>query len=229
MDTVFIETKKEFSEEDRSKAKREIDEFIKEHPKITGIGLAASLQYLDMIPFAKDEFEKKGIKVHTSSGNKAVHEAQILGCDISALTKTEKKVDAFFILSSGRFHAVQAAIESNKPVFVYDTFSIKEIRKEEIESMKKKRLGAVKRFLSSKEIGIIVSTKQGQENMKEALKIKAILEKKGKRAYLFVADTINIGELENFACQSWINTACPALTLDSTKIVNWKEVNEFFG
>jgi 2-(3-amino-3-carboxypropyl)histidine synthase len=176
------------------------------------------------MPFLKQELEKGGVKVFTSKGNIARYPSQVLGCDVLAARNIEKYVDAFILLSDGRFHALQLA--TNKPIFILDENFVR-IDKEEIEYMRRKRLAAIKKFLASDKIGIIVSTKPGQERLKEALKIKNILERKRKKVFVFVADTINPAELENFQCHAWLNMACPALVLDSSEIVNWQDVKKF--
>lgn len=231
MEIMFIEARKKPDAEAEKQIQKAAEEFKKNFHEIRKIGLLASLQYLDFLPVIKKELENSGIRALTGKGRLAKYPAQVLGCDINAAKNIEDKVQAFILISTGRFHAIQIAKEINKPVFILNAAaekgSIQQIKKEDIEGMKRKRLGAVKRFLASNEIGIIVSTKHGQNSMKEALKIKGMLEKKGKKAFLFIADTINIDELENFSCETWINTACPALTLDSAKIVNWQEIEKF--
>ncbi|MBS3090441.1 diphthamide synthesis protein [Candidatus Pacearchaeota archaeon] len=228
MEFMFIEARKIFSQEEIEQVKQAVKNFAKNNPKIRRIGMAASLQYLGLLPIIGEELEKNKISAVTSRGNLAKHEAQILGCDINATKNIEKKVQAFLLASNGKFHALQLANSTSKPIFILSGGIIAKISKEEIESMRKKRLGAIKNFLASKEIGIIVSTKPGQNKIKDVKKIKEMLEKQGKKAFLFIADTIDINELENFSCEAWINTACPALILDSTKIVNWNEVEKFF-
>ncbi|MFH0831848.1 MAG: diphthamide synthesis protein [archaeon] len=224
---IFAEARRKFSAEEEEDARTAVKNFLKNNPQLKSIGLTASLQYLGLLPVLTEEFEKNRIKVITSKGNLTRHEAQVLGCDVNAAKNIGKKVDIFLLAGSGKFHAVQIADATSKQVFILSGNRIEKLKTEEIEIMKRKRLGAIKNFLAGKEIGIIVSTKPGQENMEEALKIKNILEKKGRKAFLFIADTININELENFLCQSWVNTACPALVLDSAKIVNWNEVSKF--
>ena len=228
MDFMFIEARKKFSQEEIEQVKQAVENFAKNNPKIKTIGIVASLQYLGLLSLIKEELEKNKIQAITNKGKLTEHEAQVLGCDINAAKNIEERVQAFLLASNGRFHALQLANATSKPVFLLSGYEITELNREEIENMKRKRLGAVKNFLASKETGIIISTKPGQNKIKEAVKIKGMFEKQGKKAFLFIADTININELENFTCQSWINTACPALILDSSKIVNWNEVKRFF-
>jgi len=68
-------------------------------------------------------------------------------------------------------------------------------------------------FLNSEKIGILISTKPGQENLKKALSLKNKL--KNKKSYFFLADEIDTRQFENFSdINAWINTACPRLDFE---------------
>jgi len=177
-----------------------LKELEKKLPPI--IYIAYSIQYKNLA-----EEIKKSIK------KKVAGFSQVLGC---SKIKTSSPI---LLISSGRFHAINLALQGNK-VYIFDNFSIREIDSKEIEIIKKKEKAKYLKLLSSDNIGIIVSIKDGQENLKSAEKIKEQLEKKGKKASIFVSDNINPQELENFSCDIWINTACPGLSLDSDKIIN---------
>jgi len=224
MKVLFVEARKR-KDIDEKKA---VGEFLGSN-KIKRIGIAASVQYLGLAGDFKKEFEKNEVKVYSARGSKTAYESQIIGCDTNAALSVNNKVDAFVILSDGRFHAVQLALRTNKRVFVLQGESLGLIEQKEVEVIRKKRNAAVVNFLHSDKVGVIVSTKPGQQRLKEALKIKGRLEKNGKKAFLFIADTISIYELENFPCKSWVNTACSAMTLDSSRIVNTEEVEKFLG
>ena len=83
------------------------------------------------------------------------------------------------------------------------------------------------KFLSSKEIGIIVSTKLYQNRLKEALVLKDKIEKLGKKALLFICDNVSIQETENFSLPVYINTACPGLDKDNYKILNYIDILQY--
>lgn len=224
MKVLFVEARKK-KDIDEKKA---VKEFLSSN-RIKKIGIAASVQYLNLAGDFKREFGKNGVKVYSARGSKTAYEGQIIGCDINAALSVNSKVDAFAVLSDGKFHAVQLALRTNKRVFVLQGESLGLIEQKEVEAIRKKRNAAVVNFLHSNKVGIIVSVKPGQQKLREALKIKEMLENKGKKAFLFLADTINICELENFQCKSWVNTACSAITLDSNRIVNTEEVEKFLG
>ena len=73
------------------------------------------------------------------------------------------------------------------------------------------------KFLNADKHGILVSTKPGQENLKQALGIKKELKKK---SYLFLANNIDTNEFENFGLDSWINTACRRMDMNDSRIIN---------
>ena len=170
--------------------------------------LAYSIQYKSLAEKLKKKLGKrvKGFK-------------QVLGCSI---LKTKYPI---LLVGSGKFHAFNLALQGNK-VYILEGNKISKLDEREAEKIKNKRKAALSCFLAADSVGILVSTKPGQKNLNSAIQLKKKLEKQGKKAYLFVADNITIGELENYNIQSWINTACPALSFDS-KIVNLIELKKY--
>ncbi len=78
------------------------------------------------------------------------------------------------------------------------------------------------RFLNAEKVGILISTKPGQENLKKALSLRTKL--KDKKSYLFINNNIDLKEFENFGIDSWVNTACPRLDFDSS-VINIDDLN----
>jgi len=170
--------------------------------------LVYSVQYKSLAQKIKKKLEKTGKKV---KGFK-----QVLGC--SQL----KSKEPILLIGSGHFHAIQLALQGNT-VYILENKIIK-LNEQEINKIKAKRKAAVSKFLASNKIGILVSTKPGQENLKQAIFLKTKLEKKGKEVKIFLADNIELKELENYDIGSWLNTSCLALTLDN-KVVHLHELN----
>jgi 2-(3-amino-3-carboxypropyl)histidine synthase len=224
---MFVEARKIIKAEDKEQIEKAVKKFVKKFPKIKKICLIASVQYIDFLKEFKRCLNKNAKKVFIGKGGLTIYPGQIIGCDVSAGKKFEKRVDAFLLLGSGRFHALQLALCTKKPIFTWHCNGVCQIDEQEVEKLMNRRKAAVTKFLAAKEIGIIVSIKSGQTRLKEAIMLKNKLEKAGKEAFLFIADTIDIDELENFSCQAWLNTACPAMVFDSTKLVNWQEVKKF--
>ena len=81
-----------------------------------------------------------------------------------------------------------------------------------------KRKAQLIKFHSSKEIGIIVSTKPGQNKLEEAKKLKNKFP--DKNFYFILFDNIDYNQLENFNfIEAWVNTACPRIEED-VKVLN---------
>lgn len=186
------------------------------------ISLAATVQYLDLIPKVKLYLESKGQKVIIKKG--AFYDAHVLGCQPQAF---DKSADALLLLADGKFHALNNAVQLQKEIYVFTTKTLEKITRQDIEALNKKTKTKVSKFLSYNIIGLIVSTKTGQtcRNMQE---IKNKLISLGKKPYVFEADAINSQELDNFPnIKIWVNTACPGIAMDDERVVNLEDVSGF--
>ncbi|MBW2966565.1 2-(3-amino-3-carboxypropyl)histidine synthase subunit [Candidatus Woesearchaeota archaeon] len=207
MRALFIEAK---SNVDVDKA---VEKAIKLLPK--KVGIVTTVQHKHKLKEIKNILEKNKIKAEIGG--------QVLGCDVSTARKIKDKVDAFLYVGSGRFHPIEVQLETGKKVVMANplTNEAKQLEKQEVEKLKKQQKGALVKFLSSKEIGIIVSSKLGQERLKKALELKNKL--KDKKCYIFLADTINPGEFENFPfIECWVNTACPRFADEKKGVLNYE-------
>jgi len=167
-----------------------------------GVGLIASAQYLDQL---------KTLKIKNS-----VYGGLVLGCNADNAIKIKNNVDYFLFLGEGRFHAMNVAIKTGKEVYIA---SGDKITKEEIERYNKETNGKVLKYLNAKKKGILVSTKSGQFNLKEALKLR----KEIKDSYIFIDNTFNLSTLEDFSdIDIWINTAC--LRIEDKSIINMEDL-----
>ncbi len=175
------------------------------------IVVAYSVQY---------ENQAKKIKNILSENHKIIQFVQVLGC---SKINFPKNTDAVLLVSSGKFHGISLAVETGLPIYIVEENSLKEISKKEIENLKKRKKGAYLKFLHADRIGILVSTKPGQENLKNAIEFKKNL--KNKKSYLFVGNNINTSEFENFGLDCWVNTACPRLDMASNEIINLGNCN----
>ena len=199
MKTLFIPTKI------KSKVnKPKILSLSKKLPK--NIALTYSIQYKE---------QAKEIKSLLSKSHKITKFIQVLGCSKPNFSKNTK---AILLISDGRFHGVSLAIQTRLPVYVLENNQLTQISKKDIEKFEKKQKASYVKFLNADKIGILVSTKPGQQNLKRALDFKKKL--KNKKSYLFISNNINTPEFENFGLDSWVNTACPRLDIESNSIIN---------
>jgi len=203
METIFIPTRLK-SKVNKSK----ILAIAKRLPKT--IAIAYSIQYEEIAKQIKIILKDKKITKFT----------QILGCSKFLLPK---ETQAVLLISDGRFHAVSLALESKLPIYILQNNKLEKISGEEVNKLKTKKKASYLKFLHANKIGILVSTKPGQENLKRAREFKNKI--KDKRSYLFICNNINKNEFENFPdIQFWINSACPRLDFDSS-IINLSDIN----
>jgi 2-(3-amino-3-carboxypropyl)histidine synthase len=210
MKAVFIPTqyvgKTDFS-------KIELDKLPKK------IGLLTTAQFMN---------KAKEIKTYLEGNNKEVYfdrikqknPGQLLGCDVGAATKVQQNVDAFLYIGSGLFHPLGVAMNTKKDVFCFNpsTGIFSRFDEADIGKYKKNKKVKYTKFLHSDNIGIMVSVKPGQYSYRRAIGIRKKLELKGKNCYIFVFDTLDANEMENFPfIEFWVNTACPRIADDKDK------------
>jgi len=183
------------------------EEEIKKLPKT--IFLAYSIQYKGVAEQIK--------KLLLASNIKITKYQQVLGC---SKIKTN---DPVLLIGGGRFHSINLFLQAPS-VYLSNGSVIEEISKNDIENIRTKLKTSVLKFLNANNIGILVSTKPGQENLDQAIKLKQKLEKKGKQAYIFLTNNIDIKEFENYNIESWVNTACSGLSMDTPEIINYNDL-----
>lgn len=178
------------------------------------IGIITTVQHAHKIN-ELIEFLKKNNKNPIIKKNKQEYPGQILGCDVSNAQLIKDKVDAFLYIGSGQFHPIEVALKTNKEVHCYNplTKTFTKVNKEEIEKLKRKKKGSYIKFLSSKEIGVLISTKPGQYQLEKAKQLKK--KYPDKNFYLFIFNTLRKEELENFPfVECFVNTACTRIKDD---------------
>ena len=192
------------------------------------IGLISTVQHLNQLPHVKGELQKLGKEVFTAKGAITQHEGQILGCDVNAGLRVASQIEAFLYIGSGDFHPLHLAFKTKKPIYLLSAEGeLEYLPRARIDEFLRKKKAAYVNFLHAEKVGIIVTIKPGQENLKLAMLLKEKLEKKEKKAFIFMCDTLQLGELENFDCKVWINTACPGLQLE-TNFLNVADIADYF-
>ena len=174
------------------------------------ISLAATIQYLDLIPKVKEYLESKNKRVILKKG--AYYEGHVLGCNSSAF---DKNADTRLLITDGKFHAINNAMQTQKEIYVFNGRNLEKVEQKEIEEYNRKLESKRKRFLAAKTIGLLVSSKPGQMN-KNTIRIKEKVMALDKEVYVFESNDINPSDFENYPKISiWVNTACFGLSRDT--------------
>jgi len=203
MKTIFISAKSK-KELDYSKIKKLVDERIPED----NLAICYSNQFIEVA----ENLEKKLNK-------NIIMKMQVLGC---SNPRFSPEVKAILIVGQGKFHSVSLAYESKLPTYILEGETIQKVSREEIEKLEKREKGMYLKYLTSENIGILITNKPGQQRLKAALEFKENL--KDKKSYLFIANDLNVSEFENFQIDSWVNTACPRMDLTQGAIINMDKI-----
>lgn len=143
---------------------------------------------------------------------------QMLGCHIPK----KSNLNSYLYIGTGKFHPIEIALETKKPVYIANPITNKfyKLDQKEIIDYQKRLRGKLSKFYSAERIGIIISTKPGQLNLKQALNFQKNLK---KESFLFLTDNINEQELENFPdINYWVNTACPRIEIKN--VINIRDI-----
>ncbi|MBW6451522.1 MAG: diphthamide biosynthesis enzyme Dph2 [DPANN group archaeon] len=196
----------------------------------SSIGLITTLQHINSLDNVKEILEKNNIKTYIGKPKLATYKGQILGCDQSSAKDITEKVECFLYIGSGLFHPLGVARDQDKPVWILD------IEKKELNHLKKeyekyytKIILKKAKFDIAQNIGLLVSTKNGQMD-KNIKPIKTKLEALGKKVYVLVMNHISYDKMEGIGIDFLINTACPRLEEDLTfdrPLLNWNTLKQY--
>ncbi len=228
-----------------SKYKKEVNlpkDIIDQLPE--KIALGTTVQYLDKMDKVISQLEASGKKVILLQGEHSKYKGQILGCDINQnivknLNEQNLEYDCFLFVGDGVFHPKVMHYfinDDNKKIFAFNPKSndFSKIAESDIQTIKKRTKGALLKYLTSKNIGILVSTKPGQQRFKKSLELKEMIEGQEKNAFIMLNETLDFTELENFPfIDCFVNTMCPRIGYDDIikfpkPVINFEDIEEYY-
>lgn len=196
-------------------------EQIQQLPK--EIGVFTTIQFIDSIAPLLKQLKDAGIIVHLLKGKHTQRPGQILGCEY-----LDYPAPAFLYIGDGVFHSQAIAIKNNKPIYCYNPYTkqMTLFDRAAIDKAIKQHRAAIAQFLNAQTIGVLVTTKPGQQFLKRCLLFKEKCEAKGKKVYLLLANTLDFMQMNNFPfVECWVNSACPRIGIDDKNKVEKPMVN----
>ncbi len=187
------------------------------------VGLLTTTQFRHWLPEIAKRLEADGHDVRIGEPDRRVaYAGQLLGCDYYTATSIARDVDGYLYIGTGDFHPLGVAILVDKPVIIADperetARDLKELR----DHVLRQRHAAIARSQDATVFGILVSKKMGQARMDLASQLKALAEKHGKQANLFLMDLVAPELLEGYRVDAWVNTACPRIAIED--ILQYKQ------
>ena len=182
------------------------------------IGLLATVQYIGLIPKAKEILESMGKEVFVGEGDRRIfYPGQVLGCNFSSVSSVNDKVDAFLYLGEGDFHPIAAAFGAKKEMLIINPLtgeigSVDEVR----DRMLRKRFALIEAAKAAESFLVIVCTKTGQNRTAAADSIMERVKAQGKSAYKLLINEIGPDSLLPYRVDAYINTACPRIAMDDS-------------
>lgn len=191
--------------------------------EFNSIGIVTTIQHVHQLDEIKSFYEKNGKNVFIGKPyGFAKKPGQILGCDIGSAATINGSVDAFVYFGGGMFHPLGALLSTTKPFLVIEPYNhsiefIDNLR----ETYSRRSKGKILASVEAKKFAIMVSTKNGQQNMNLGKLLKSKVESKGLQAQVLVANNFDFESLNNMLeFDAFVNTACPRIAIDDTDRLN---------
>lgn len=179
------------------------------------ICLFTTVQFMSSFDSMKKQLEESGRKVFVYKTRHSFTPGHLLGCTVESF---DDDFEAFLYVGDGLFHPQALLLNNHQDVIMYNPFDkrTRTIARKDMEKLERKKKGARVRFLSSRDIGVLVTTKAGQQQLHAALKLQDDFP--DKRFYYLIANDINFQSLEDFPfIECFVNTACPRIAFDDVE------------
>lgn len=171
------------------------------------VGLVTTAQHLHLVEAMKIFLEEKGVRALTAPGGRGSAPGQVLGCSFSA-ARVPGVAEILFV-GTGSFHPLGVQLATGLRVVALDPL-VGQAREVSAEAFLRKRMGLIARAQDATVIGLLVSTKPGQDRFQRARDLAAASD----RAFLVMMDEISPDELLNLGFGAYVNFACPRLAYD---------------
>jgi len=198
------------------------------------VPVVTTVQHVKQLKSASDILNENGLCPVISKGDGRIrHLGQILGCNFSAAknackevikkqkdmkNENENDIDYDFdilYIGSGQFHPIGISLATKRNVICADPYT-NDVFAIDLKKHLMKRSAVIGNSIDSENIGILVSTKNGQNRINLAKNIKKTAEEHGKKAFIISMDLITPAQLLSFKADAYVNTACPRIAIDDS-------------
>jgi len=172
------------------------------------VGLVTTVQHVHLIPAMEEFLHAKRIAIIVAEGSdRTPNRGQVLGCNFAAAKATG--ADEILFVGTGLFHPIGIAIATSARVIALDPCT-GDAREVNGDTLLRRRFALIEKARGAKTVGIIVSTKHGQQRMELARRLAKI----SPEAIIVTMREVNAEELLNLGFSCYVNTACPRLAYD---------------
>ena len=172
------------------------------------ISLVTTVQHAHLIPAMEAFLQAKGCDVRVADGSgRTPVRGQVLGCSFAA-ARIPGAEECLFV-GTGVFHPIGIALSTKARVVALDPLTgfAQEVNG---DALLRRRFAVIEKARGAKTIGIIVSTKSGQQRRALAERLAGL----SPRAVLVTMREVSPDELLNLGFDCYVNTTCPRLAYD---------------
>ena len=172
------------------------------------IGLVTTVQHAHLVPAMEAVLRSRGLDVRVAPGSgRTPYPGQVLGCCFTA-AKIPGTEEILFV-GTGVFHPVGMALTTGLKIIALDPLTgiAQEVSG---EALQRRRFAVMEKARGAGSVGIIVSTKQGQQRMELARHLASL----SPHAVIVTMREVTPDELLNLGFAAYVNTACPRLAYD---------------
>jgi len=172
------------------------------------VGLVTTVQHAHLVPAMEAFLSSKGYDVRVAEGSdRTPLRGQVLGCSFTAAKSTGAPEILF--VGTGLFHPIGIELATKARVIALDplTGTAQEVS---AETLMRRRFVVMENARGARSIGIIVSTKSGQQRRALAERLAAL----SPGAVIVTMREVSPDELLNLGFDCYVNTACPRLAYD---------------
>ncbi len=172
------------------------------------IGLVTTVQHVHQIDAMAEFLEVYGIEALIAPGDgRSPLRGQVLGCNFSAARATG--ADEFLYVGTGLFHPIGVRLATAARVVALDPYT-GTAQEVDTSRLLRRRFAVMEKARDAESVGIIVSTKSGQQRLDLARRLVALSD----RAVMVTMREVCPDELLNLGFACYVNTACPRLAYD---------------
>lgn len=171
------------------------------------IGIVTTAQHVHLLDEMKAVLSHQGIETLSAKGSRGCMEGQVLGCAFGA-ARIEGVREILFV-GTGVFHPLGIQLATGHRVVALDPFT-REVQEVNAERFLRRRHALIEKVRAAGSIGLLVSTKTGQERYRLAREMASC----SGNAVIILVREISPDELENLGFPAYVNFACPRLAYD---------------
>jgi len=172
------------------------------------VGLVTTVQHPHLIPAMESFLASHGHDVRVADGaGRTPLRGQVLGCSFAAAKRTG--AGEILFVGTGIFHPIGIALATKARVIALDplTGTAQEVS---ADPLLRRRSAVMEKARGAQHIGIILSTKSGQQRRALAERLAAL----SPGAVIVTMREVTPDELLNLGFDCYVNTACPRLAYD---------------